>query len=76
MLAFRDRSGRGFRRYEGAWTFAETAGDTEVNYRLTAEPSFDVPQMILKRLLSRDSAAMIDGLRTEMAARGLTLAER
>jgi ribosome-associated toxin RatA of RatAB toxin-antitoxin module len=75
-LAFCDRSGRSFRRYEGAWTLADAAGGTEVSYRLTAEPSFDVPQMILKRLLGRDSIAMIDGLRAEMAARGLAVAEK
>src|SRR4051812_40002207 len=75
-LAFRDRSGRSFRRYEGGWTLTEAAGDTEVTYRLTAEPSFDVPQMILKRLLGRDSAAMIEGLRGEMAAREITVAQK
>jgi ribosome-associated toxin RatA of RatAB toxin-antitoxin module len=75
-LAFRDRSGRSFRRYEGAWTLTDAAGDTEVSYRLTAEPSFDVPQMILKHLLGRDSEAMIGGLRAEMAARGITTARK
>lgn len=75
-LAFRDRSGRSFRRYEGAWTLTDAAGGTEVSYRLTAEPSFDVPQMILKRLLGRDSAAMIDGLRAEMVLRGTTVAQK
>ena len=75
-LAFRDRSGRSFRRYEGAWTLAEVAGATEVTYRLTAEPSFDVPQIILKGLLGRDSAAMIDGLRAEMTARAVTVARK
>jgi hypothetical protein len=30
-----------------------------------------VPQMILKRPLGRDAAAMIDGLREEMAARAV-----
>jgi hypothetical protein len=72
VLAFTDRSARSFRRYEGSWTLADVPGGTDVTYRLTAEPSFDVPQMILKRLLGRDSAAMIDGLRGEMAARGAT----
>jgi len=68
-LTFRDRSGRSFRRYEGAWTITEREGSTEVLYELIAEPAFEVPQMILKRLLGRDSSAMIDGLRQEMAAR-------
>jgi carbon monoxide dehydrogenase subunit G len=70
-LVFRDRSGRSFRRYEGAWTIAERDGGTQVNYELVAEPAFDVPQMILKRLLGRDAGAMIDGLREEMAARAV-----
>ena len=36
---------------------------------LTAQPSFEVPQFLLKRLLKRDSGEMIDGLRREIAAR-------
>jgi hypothetical protein len=41
-------------------------------YTLTAQPSFDVPEFILKRLLTRDSGEMIEGLRREMAARAGT----
>ena len=73
QLVFRDWSGRSFRRYEGAWTIAAEHGGTHVTYELVAEPSFDVPEFILKRLLSRDSGAMITGLQEEMAARGRKL---
>jgi carbon monoxide dehydrogenase subunit G len=68
-LSFRDRSGRSFARYEGAWRLCDRDGGTEILYELTAQPSFDVPEFVLKRLLKRDSAQMIDGLRREMAAR-------
>ena len=70
-LVFRDRSGHSFARYEGAWRLCAVAGGTEVAYTLTAQPSFDVPQFILKRLLKRDSGQMIAGLRRETAARAV-----
>jgi hypothetical protein len=44
-----------------------------ITYELTAEPSFDVPGGILKRVLRRDSSRMIASLQREIAA-GLPLA--
>jgi hypothetical protein len=44
---------------------------TEIRYELTADPSFDVPEFILKRVLRRDSRAMIAALQQEMAARAV-----
>jgi hypothetical protein len=69
-LQFRDRSGRSFARYEGLWRLCEEDGRTEIVYELTAQPSFDVPEFLLKRLLKRDSGQMIESLRREIAARG------
>jgi carbon monoxide dehydrogenase subunit G len=68
-LRFRDRSGRSFARYEGTWRLCEQNGRTDVLYELTAQPTFDVPEFLLKRLLRRDSGEMIAGLRREIAAR-------
>lgn len=68
-LIFRDRSGRSFTRYEGTWLLCEVNGQTQILYELTAQPSFDVPEFLLKRLLRRDSGQMIEGLRREIAAR-------
>ena len=68
-LIFRDRSGRSFTRYEGTWLLCEVNGQTQILYQLTAQPSFDVPEFLLKRLLRRDSGQMIEGLRREIAAR-------
>jgi carbon monoxide dehydrogenase subunit G len=68
-LIFRDRSGRSFTRYEGTWLLCEVNGETQILYELTAQPSFDVPEFLLKRLLRRDSGQMIEGLRREIAAR-------
>jgi ribosome-associated toxin RatA of RatAB toxin-antitoxin module len=68
-LRFHDLSGRSFTRYEGMWHLCRESGRTEILYELTAQPSFEVPQFLLKRLLKRDSGAMIDGLRREIAAR-------
>jgi carbon monoxide dehydrogenase subunit G len=68
-LTFRDRCGQSFLRYEGAWRLSHQDGRTAIIYELTAQPSFDVPGFLLKRLLRRDSSEMIERLRHEMAAR-------
>ena len=68
-LIFRDRCGQTFSRYEGAWRLSHQDGQTAITYELTAEPSFDVPGFMLKRLLRRDSAEMIERLQREIAAR-------
>lgn len=70
-LSFRDRCGRSFVRYEGAWRLSHQDGRTAITYELTAEPSFDVPRFLLKRLLRRDSGEMIEHLRREIAAQGV-----
>jgi carbon monoxide dehydrogenase subunit G len=68
-LTFADRCRRSFVRYEGAWRLAEQNGRTLLTYDLTAQPTFDVPEFVLKRVLKRDSAEMIERLRREIAAR-------
>ena len=70
-LVFRDRCGRSFARYDGAWRVSPANGRTAITYELTAEPSFDVPGFILKRLFRRDSTAMIERLQREIAARAI-----
>jgi ribosome-associated toxin RatA of RatAB toxin-antitoxin module len=68
-LRFRDRSATSFTRYEGGWTVTEANGTTRITYELTARPSFEVPEFLLKRLLKRDSTRMIENLQAEIAAR-------
>ena len=68
-IRFRDRCGKSFSRYEGGWTIAERDGWTVVTYELSAKPSFDVPEFLLKRLLERDANRMIERLKAEIAAR-------
>jgi ribosome-associated toxin RatA of RatAB toxin-antitoxin module len=68
-IRFRDRCGKSFARYEGLWTITEREGATHVIYELSAQPSFDVPEFLLKRLLRRDASDMIERLRAEIAAR-------
>jgi ribosome-associated toxin RatA of RatAB toxin-antitoxin module len=68
-LRFTDVCRADFRRYEGSWTATAIEGMTEIRYELTADPSFDVPEFILKRVLRRDSRDMIAALQQEMAAR-------
>jgi len=69
VITFEDRCGESFKRYAGSWTINESAAGTTVKYQLVAEPTFDVPGFILKRLLRRDSRRMIELLQTEIAAR-------
>jgi ribosome-associated toxin RatA of RatAB toxin-antitoxin module len=68
-LVFRDRCARSFVRYEGAWRLSHHDGQTAITYELTAEPSFEIPEWMLKRLLRRDSGQMIERLQREIAAR-------
>ena len=68
-LRFRDRSGRSFARYEGLWRLCEGNDHTEIHYELTAQPSFDLPEFLLRRLLKRDSMEMIEQLQREIAGR-------
>ena len=69
VLTFRDRCARSFVRYEGRWTLSAVDESTAITYQLTAEPSFDVPEFLLKRLLKRDSGEMIEALRREVEVR-------
>lgn len=68
-IAFRDRCGKSFVRYEGRWTMIATDEGTNVEYALTAKPAFDVPEFLLKRLLKRDATQMIESLQAEIASR-------
>jgi carbon monoxide dehydrogenase subunit G len=76
LLRFRDQGGRSFLRYEGSWTLEDGADSTRVTYALVAQPSFKVPEFVLRRLLKRDAVQMIGQLRTEIAARVRQSAQR
>lgn len=68
-LQFVDRCGKSFKTYQGAWRVEPKGHGSLVTYELSAQPGFDVPEFILKRLLKRDSAQLINRLRTEFASR-------
>lgn len=68
-ITFVDRGGKSFTTYAGAWRAVQHDGGTTITYALTARPAFEVSGFVLKRLLKRDSADMIDRLRREIAAR-------
>ncbi len=70
-LTFTDRCRQSFVRYEGAWRVSEQNGRTLISYELTAQPTFDVPEFVLRRVLKRDSAEMIERLKREIASRSL-----
>jgi hypothetical protein len=69
LIAFRDRGGESFIRYEGQWTLRDEGGRTLIGYELIAQPRFDVPDFILSRLLKRDAERLIERLKAEIAAR-------
>jgi carbon monoxide dehydrogenase subunit G len=68
-IRFHDRCGKSFKTYEGAWRLASSGVGTTVVYELTAQPRFEVPSFVLKRLLKRDAAVMIERLKAEIEAR-------
>ena len=49
----------------GARTIAERGGHTQSTYELAAQPTFDVPELLLKR----DASEMLGRLKAEIAAR-------
>jgi ribosome-associated toxin RatA of RatAB toxin-antitoxin module len=68
-LQFVDRCGKSFRSYQGVWRVEPKGIGSAVTYELSAQPGFDVPGFVLKRLLKRDSAQLINRLRVEFASR-------
>jgi carbon monoxide dehydrogenase subunit G len=71
VIRFRDRCGKSFTGYEGAWTIIEHVDRTDIEYQLTATPAFSVPGFVLRRLLDRDARAIIERLRTAVRERAL-----
>lgn len=71
-IRFRDRSGKSFSQYEGSWHVRDELNGATITYRLSAKPSFAVPEFVLRRLLKRDATQMITRLRIEIAARSRT----
>jgi ribosome-associated toxin RatA of RatAB toxin-antitoxin module len=68
-IRFRDRCGKSFDTYEGAWRLTDAGGKTQVVYELSAKPAFEVPAFVLKRLLKRDAAVLIERLTAEIVGR-------
>ena len=68
-IRFVDRCGTSFTRYQGIWRVTQKDGATSITYELTAQPAFDVPGFVLKRLLKRNALEMIERLRQEIAER-------
>lgn len=68
-LRFRDREGTSFVLYDGAWTLSQHDSFTVVDYELKAQPAFDVPAFVLKRLLKRDSVDLINRITAEIIDR-------
>jgi len=69
VIRFRDRSGESFESYEGGWFISAHDSLTVIDYRLSAKPAFDVPGFVLKRLLKRDAARLIDRIKAEITER-------
>src|SRR5690606_11188225 len=68
-LAFRDLSGESFESYQGSWTIESDGARTRVFYVLAAQPRFDVPGFVLKRVLTSNAREAIDQLCAEAAFR-------
>ena len=75
-ITFHDRCGKSFTQYAGSWRVTRTANVTTIVYELMADPTFDVPEFMLKRLLRRDSGEMIEQLQREVSRRAAIRASR
>lgn len=69
IISFRDLCGWSFAIYEGRWRLSDTADGVAIEYELRAQPAFDVPAFLVRRLLERDAERMIEALQAEIAAR-------
>lgn len=69
QIRFRDICGQSFARYEGSWTIVPQASGVELHYELIAQPTFDVPLFVIRKVLSADAREMAERLREEMLAR-------
>ena len=65
-VAFRDICGQSFVVYEGAWRVTATPDGSTVTYELRAQPAFDVPEFLIRRLMKRDAGQLIARLRAAM----------
>lgn len=68
-IHFRDICGRSFVQYEGGWHIEAEGTRSRVTYELSAQPTDDVPAVIVRRLLARDVQRTIEQLSREMARR-------
>jgi ribosome-associated toxin RatA of RatAB toxin-antitoxin module len=68
-IHFSDRCGKSFSAYDGSWMVSQHDSLTVVDYQLRAKPMFEVPPFVLKRLLKRDSAQLIERIKAQIAER-------
>lgn len=68
-IRFRDALGASFTQYEGSWTLTPQGDGVELQYELTARPTFDVHPFIVRKVLNGDAREMAERLRAEMVAR-------
>jgi hypothetical protein len=71
VIRFRDQCGKSFAIYEGSWTIVPQDGGVELIYELAAQPTFDVPLFVIRKVLSADAREMATRLRAEMVSRSI-----
>lgn len=69
IVHFSDRCGESFTAYAGSWMVSQHDSLTVIDYQLRATPTFEVPAFVLKRLLKRDSALLIERIKVEIHER-------
>ena len=68
-ISFHDLCGQSFSVYEGSWTILPQDSGIEVRYELRAQPTFDVPLFVIRKVLTADAREMTELLRAEMVRR-------
>ena len=75
-IRFEDLLGRDFKSYRGEWRIepSKSAGATVI-YRLQADPSFPIPDMIARGLFRKTARELLSQVRTEIERRAALAAK-
>lgn len=68
-IRFEDVLRRDFSMYRGEWRIEERDGGREIFYRVTARPSFRVPDMIARGMFARTARELLSEVGAEIARR-------
>jgi len=69
LIRFEDVLGRDFDRYRGEWKIVDGGDQIEISYRLTARPSFAIPDVVARGSFQRTVRSLISEVGAEIERR-------